>query len=236
MDPLGQGWLDFFQFEEIKLMYGTLSIHGYIWKVHTYGRYPYVHMYGRLWSHVKILETPSNWTLEHTSRFYFNKTAMDVEAVKTQELPSSFSKFQGAVIVQPCPVCEPRGMRFEIICHAFACHCSWQCRSNQLCYSCLGHELRTPIWLNRNKSAERIQPLRSFTSESSTVPCPCKESWGLSEVPGSSARLWTLPSPSPLSVEDLRHCPQGPQELSCTVQHLLSILVICDWFGILLSK
>lgn len=44
-----------------------------------------------------------------TSLFYFYKTPMDVEAVKTQELLSSFSKLQGAVIIHPRPVCEPRG-------------------------------------------------------------------------------------------------------------------------------
>lgn len=159
---------------------------------------------------------------------------MDVERVNTQELLSSFSKLQGAVmIINPCPVCEPRGKRFGIICHASACHCSWLCRSYQLCYSCLGHELRMPIWLNWNKTAERVQPLRSFTSESSAVPCPCKESCGLSEVAGSSARLWTLPSLSLClwGISALSCLQQGLQGLSCTAQHLLSILlVICDWF------
>lgn len=138
---------------------------------------------------------------------------MDVSAVKTQELLSCFSKLQGAVIIHPCPVCEPRGKRFGIISHAFACHCSWLCRSCQLCYSCLGHGLRMPIWLNWNKTAERIQPLRPFTSQSSTVPAPCKHSCGLSEVAGSSARLWTLPS-FPLPVEDLIVLPPaGPAEV-----------------------
>lgn len=75
---------------------------------------------------------------------------------------------------------------------------------------CLGHELTMPIWLNWNKTAERIQPLRSFTSESSSLPLQ-GEMWVL-EVAGSSARLWTLPSPFPLPVEDLSPVlpPAGP--------------------------
>lgn len=58
-----------------------------------------------------------------TSWFYFYKTPMDVSAVKTQELLSCFSKLQGAVIIHPCPVCEPRGIIWKEDWNHLPCLC-----------------------------------------------------------------------------------------------------------------
>lgn len=188
-------------------------------------------MYGRyLWSH--NLTISSNWTLVHTSWFYFNKTSMDVEAVKTQELLSSFSKLQGAVVIHPCPVCEPRGKRFGIICHAFAFHCSWLCRSYQLCYSCLGHELRMPI-LSELKQNLREHPATKVTHLRAVLfPALARRDVGSQKWLDVSKAV-SPPFSFPLACggsQALSCFTQGLQELRCTAQHLLSILMICDWF------